>query len=150
MPRVSRIKVNSELGSEIVNQFWRFLGNVNNSKTSSEFFSDFLTNSEQIMLSKRFAVLILLVKGKSPTDIQNSIHVTFSTIGSVSAWLKNAKPESQKLLQKISKEKDWEAVFDKIDEILDKIPPRRGTDWKTKYAEKRKKLNKRLTRKHLR
>jgi hypothetical protein len=102
------------------------------------------------MLSKRFATLILLSRNKSPTEIQDSIHVTFSTIGSVSAWLKNTKPATQKLLQKISAEKNWEKVFDKIDELLDKIPPRRGSDWKEEYAKKRERTNQRLTRKSLR
>ncbi len=123
MSKVSTFKIDKELENQIVNQFWNFLGKVNNSKTSSEFFSDFLTTSEKIMLSKRFATLILLSRDKTPTEIQNSIHVTFSTIGSVSAWLKNAKPKIRKLLQKISKEKDWEVVFDKIDSLLDRIPP---------------------------
>lgn len=150
MSRVSKFKIDKNLENQIVDQFWNFLGKVNSSKTSSEFFSDFLTSSEKIMLSKRFATLILLVREKSPTEIQNSIHVTFSTIGSVSAWLKNAKPETQKLLQKISREKNWETVLDKVDEILDKIPPRRGTDWKEEYKRKRERTNQRSIRKSLR
>jgi len=150
MPKVSKYKVDKDLENQITSQFWSFLGNINNSKTSSEFFSDFLTNSEQIMLSKRFATLVLLARGKSPTDIKNSIHITYSTIGYVSAWLKNAKPETQKLLQIISKQKSWELVIDKVDEILDKIPPRRHSDWKEEYAKKRKRNNQRLIRKRLR
>ena len=150
MPRVSRIKLDSNLESQIRGQFWNFLGKVSSTKTSSEFFSDFLTTSEKIMLSKRFATSILLTRGKSPTEIQNSIHVTFSTIGSVSAWLRNANPETQKMLLNISKEKSWEVVFDKVDEILDKIPPRRGSDWNEEYKKKRERINLRSIRKSLR
>jgi hypothetical protein len=150
MSRVSRFKVDSSLENLITSQFWNFLGKVNGSKVSSDFFNDFLTNSEKIMLSKRFATLVLLSRNKTPTKIQNSIHVTFSTIGIVSAWLKNAKPETQKLILNISKEKDWEAIFDKIDELLDKIPPHRHSDWKEEYVKRRKESNKRSSRKSLR
>ena len=51
---------------------------------------------------------------------------------------------------KISTEKDWEAVFSKIEEILDKIPPRRGSDWKSEYQNRRKALNQKLIEKSLR
>jgi uncharacterized protein YerC len=150
MPRVSRYKIDKLLEKEIVDQFWNFIGTVNNSKTASEFFSNFLTESENIMLSKRFATLILLSRNKTPTEIHNSIHTTFSTIGSVSAWLKNAGPETQKILQKISLGKNWETIFDNIDNILDKLPPSRRSDWQVEYKEKNTRLNERLTRKHLR
>jgi Trp operon repressor len=150
MSRVSKFKVDPYLESLITNQFWNFLGKVSSSKVSSDFFNDFLTSSEKTMLAKRFATLVLLSRNKTPTEIQNSIHVTFSTIGAVSAWLKNAKDETQKLLQKISKEKDWEAVFDKIDDVLDKIPPRRHSDWKEEYSTRRKESLKRSAKKSLR
>ncbi len=150
MPRVSKIKVDKDLERAITRQFWSFLGNINGTLVASDFFSDFLTESEEIMLSKRFATLVLLSRGKSPTEIQKSIHVTFSTIGSVHSWFKNAKPETKKLLVKISTEKDWEAVFSKIEEILDKIPPRRGSDWKSEYQNRRKALNQKLIEKSLR
>lgn len=150
MSRVSRFKIDSDLENAIINQFWNFLGNIHASKISEEFFSDFLTASEKVMLSKRFATLVLLVRKKTPIEIRNSIHVTFSTIGSVSSWLKNAKPETRKLLLKISNEKKWESVFDIIENILDKPRPRRHSDWKEEYKKKQGRLNERLTRKSLR
>ena len=150
MTQVSKYKLDKYLEIELSKQFWYYLGAINNHQKSFEFFSDFLTNTEKIMFIKRFAVAILVVRDKPAIDIKRSLHVSNSTICSVSAWLKNAKPETQKLLQKISKEKNWEMAFDKIDEILDNIPPRRGTDWKEAYAEKRERLDERLTRKQLR
>lgn len=149
MSRVSNIKVDPYLEKEIKNQFWNFLGSLNDT-VSREFFSNFLYESENIMLSKRFAILLLLSRGKTPTEIQSSIHVTFSTIGMVSAWLKNSNPQTQKLLEKISKQKSWEEIIDKIDNILNIIPPRRHSNWKEEYSNRYKESRKRGARKSLR
>jgi uncharacterized protein YerC len=150
MPRVSKIKLDKHLEEEIFKQFWYSLAEINSSIKSSDFFSDLLSETEKIMIAKRFATAILITRNKAASDIHKSIHISFTTISSVSAWVKNAKPETSKLLSKISKEKGWEVVADKIEELLDKISPRRGTDWKQKYKEKRERLNSRLIRNDLR
>lgn len=150
MPKVSKHKVDKELESEMFKQLWYSLGKINNSARSSDFFNDFLTESEKIMLAKRFTAAILINRGKSPSEIRESIHLSFSAIGSVSGWIKNAKPKTKDILDKISAEKNWESIIDKVDDILDKLPPKRHSDWKEKYAKKRERTNQRLSRKALR
>ena len=150
MARVSRIKIDKDLESEIFNQFWSSLARINDSGKTSEFFSDLLSETESLMLAKRFTAAILIVRGRPATEIRNSIHLSYSAIGTVAAWVKNGKPETKRILTKISVEKNWEAVLDTIDSILDKIPPRRHSDWKEEYAKKRKRTNQRLSRKSLR
>lgn len=150
MARVSRIKIDRELESEIFNQFWSSLARINDSGKTSDFFSDLLSETEKLMLAKRFTAAILIVRGRPATDIRNSIHLSYSAIGSVAAWVKNGKPATKNILTKIASEKNWEAVLDTIDGILDKIPPRRHSDWKEEYKKKRQRTNQRLNRKHLR
>ena len=150
MARVSRIKIDKDLELQIFNQFWNSLAKVNDSGKTSEFFSDLLSETESLMLAKRFTVAILIVRGRPATEIRNSIHLSYSAIGTVAAWVKNGKPETKRILTKISAEKNWEAVLDTIDGILDKIPPRRHSDWKEEYKKKRQRTNQRLSRKSLR
>lgn len=150
MSRVSKIKLDKELESELYSQFWYSLGKINNQLKSSDFFSDLLSESEKLMLAKRFAVAILLSRGKNTTEIHDSLHVSYTTISTVSSWTKNAKSQTVKLLRQISNEKGWEVLFDRVDEILDKIPPKRGSDWKEEYKEKRKRTSQRYARKSLR
>lgn len=150
MPQVSKRKLDKGLEEEMFRQFWRSLGQINDSQKSAEFFSDLLTETEKTMLAKRFTAAVLLSRGRSATDIKDSIHLTYSTIGSVSSWLKNAKPKTRELLNNISGEKNWEEIFDRIDSLLDKLPPRYGTSWKDAGKEKYKRTIERSSRNVLR
>jgi len=150
MARVSKIKIDKDLESEMFTQFWNSLTKINNSTKTSEFFSDLLSETEKLMLAKRFTTAVLISRGKTATEIHKSIHISYTTITSVSSWVKNAKNETGKLLTKISKEKNWEDLSDKIDELLDTIPPRRHSDWKEEYKKKNERTNQRLIRKSLR
>jgi len=95
----------------------------------ASFFSDFLTDTEELMLAKRFTIAVLLLRGKRPKDIKNVLHVSNSATGTVGAWLKNAKPKTIATLERVIKESNWEGLIDKIDSFVDALPPRYGTDW---------------------
>lgn len=150
MPRVSKIKLDKNLEIEIFKQFWSSLAEIDSSLKASDFFTDLLSGTEKLMLAKRFAVAVLVSRNKQATEIHNAIHVSYTTIASVSSWVKNGKPKTQELLQKISKEKGWENVLDIIEEVLDGIHPARGTDWTERYKERRESKNKRSAREKLR
>jgi len=150
MSQVSKVKLDKELESELYKQFWYSLGKINNSQKSADFFSDILTDTERLMLAKRFAAAILIIRGKSPTEIRSTIRLAYSTIGSISSWIKNAKPATKNILESLSKEKNLDSIFDKIDEILEVIPPRRHSDWKEEYTKRNVERNKRFARKDLR
>src|SRR3990167_1390891 len=110
MARTSKIKLDKDLESEIFKQFWNSLAQINSSVKASDFFTDLLSKTESLMLAKRFAIAISISRGKSATEIHNAIHVSYTTIGSVSSWVKNGKPKTQEILQRISKEKGWKSV----------------------------------------
>lgn len=129
MPKVSKFNIDQDLETEILKQFWYFISKANNSLFVEKFYSDFLTNTEKLMLAKRFATAILISSGKTPSVIHESIHVTYSTIGSVSSWLRNANPETKKFFENIIKEKQFEKISDKVDELLDKMPLAPYTNW---------------------
>jgi uncharacterized protein YerC len=149
MPRVSKAKLNHEIEQAMFKQFWSSVAKINDVSKASEFFSDLLTETEEKMLSKRLAAAILLVRGKTATDIKNSIHLTYTTIGSVASWVKNAKPKTKEILLSFSKEKDWEEIVDKIESILDKLPPRHGTSWSESGKRKSQRAKKRSNKKTL-
>jgi len=150
MPQISKRKLDNNIEEEMFKQFWNSLGQINDFQKSGEFFSDLLTQTEKTMLAKRFTAAVLIIRGKSATEIKNSIYLTYSTIGSVSSWVKNAKPKTRELLTKISNEKNWESILDKIEAILDKIPPKRGTDWSMAGKAKYNRALKRSSRRSLR
>lgn len=150
MTQVSKVKLDKVLEEEMFSQFWRCLAKVNTSEKSSDFFSDFFTKTEKTMLAKRFSAAILVIREKSATEIRKALHLSYSAIGVVSAWVNNSKPKTKEILINISKEKDLESMLDKIDSLIDKIPPRRHSDWKEEFSKRNKSNRKRSVRKTLR
>jgi uncharacterized protein YerC len=150
MSQISKKRLDKDVEREMFNQFWASLSKIDTPSAASEFFSDLLTKTEKYVLAKRFTCAILLVRGHSASEINKSIHLTYSTIGSVASWVKNARPQTKHILEKISKEKDWEKVFDRIDSLLDKLPPKYGTDWSRVGKEKYKSALQRSARSNLR
>lgn len=140
MAQLSKQKTNKYLREEINKQLWKFLSNADNELEARDIYSDLLTETEKIILANRVATALLLLRNKGATQIRSQIHVSFSTINSVSAWLKNMNPKTYEILTKLSKSKDWEQVMDKIENSLDKLPPKPYTNWSE--AGKRKLQNK--------
>jgi Trp operon repressor len=80
----------------------------------SHFLNDFLTSTEKIMLSKRFMIMVLLMRGHSALHVKNTLFVSNSAVMGVSSWMKNASPTTKNALEVLSREKDWETFFDKV------------------------------------
>lgn len=129
MPQISKFKLDKTLEEEMFRQFWLSLSVLGDSSTVASFFSDLLTNTEEVMLAKRFTVAVLLLRGKRPVDIKRTLHVTNSTICSVASWVKNAKPKTQRVLESMIKETNWQKILDRIDALLGDLPMPYGTDW---------------------
>lgn len=150
MPQVSHKKLNKTIESEMFSQFWESISRLKNSSDVSDFFTDILTQTEQIMLTKRFMIAILLGRGKRPIDISQILHVSFSTIGGVASWTKNAKPRTQEIIEMLIEEGNWGTLLDKFEEIMDHLPPGRGTDWHLAGKEKYQRQKERSARNSLR
>lgn len=150
MPQISRYKLDKALETEMFRQFWSSLSALRNASAVSSFFSDLLTSTEEMMLAKRFTVAVLLSRGKRPVDIKRTLHVTDTTICSVNSWLKNVKPQTNQIIQRIIKESDWQKVLDRFEELLDQLHPAYHTDWTQAGKDKWKRKMERSTRQSLR
>lgn len=150
MTQVSRYKLDKDLEAEMFKQFWRSLSRLRDATTVSSFFSDLLSDTEEIMLAKRFTIAVLLFRGKRPIDIQSTLHVSFSTINSVGSWVKNAKPKTKQVMESIISDDTWKSILDRIEELLDEEPPVYHTNWMLAGKDKWKRKMARSTRQALR
>jgi uncharacterized protein YerC len=150
MTQVSKYPLDKDSENILFRKFWHSISSLHNVNEVSIFFSDFLTKTESIMLAKRFAIAVFLLRGKSQKEITNLLHVSYSATGAVSGWIKNAKPQTVATMNRIIKQNKWEELFDKIEEIMDKVPPRYGTNWERVGKEKWKRKMKRSIRRSLR
>lgn len=129
MTHISRYPLDRVIETEIFNKFWRSLSSLHDSDSTSSFFSDFLSSTEQIMFAKRFTIAVLLLRGKRPKDIKTILHVSDSSISSVGAWLKNAKPKTIATLKRVIYESYWEEFIEKMEALIDSLPSQYGTNW---------------------
>lgn len=150
MTHISRYPLDRVVEAEIFTKFWHSLSSLQDSETVSSFFSDFLSSTEQVMFVKRFAIAVLLLRGKRAKDIKTILHVSDSSTSSVGAWLKNAKPKTVKTLERVIRESYWEEFIDKIEALIDVLPPRYGTNWSRVGKERGVRKIQRLSRQSLR
>ena len=73
---------------EFLSDFYDFIASLNR-KEAEDFFKDFLTESEKIILSRRLRVAKMLLQGKSSTIVRKELGVGVSTIQFVQNWLKD-------------------------------------------------------------
>jgi uncharacterized protein YerC len=150
MPQVSKYRLDTEIEKLMFQKFWLSIALLHDASTVSSFFSDLLSDTENIMLAKRFAIAVLLSKGKRPVDIKSTLHVTYSTICSVSSWIKNARPQTRVLLHRMIEQSDWQAFIDELDALLDELPPAYRTNWSQAGKEKWVRRKKRSARRFFR
>jgi len=150
MPQVSKYPLDKDTEHEMFRKFWESISVLRDADAVASFFSDFLSDTEEIMLAKRFTIAVLLIRGRRPKDIKDILHVSNSATGSVGAWLKNASPKTRATLERVIKEGHWEQFIDKIEALFDELPPAYGTDWSKAGKEKWKRKMERSSRQSLR
>jgi uncharacterized protein YerC len=150
MTQVSKYPLDKDTEKEMFRKFWESISALHDADTVASFFSDFLSDTEELMLAKRFTIAVLLLRGRRPKDVKDILHVSNSATGSVGAWLKNAGPKTRATLERVIKEGKWEQFIDKIDALFDELPPSYGTDWSKAGKEKWKRKMERSSRQSLR
>lgn len=147
---MSKYPLTKEVEEELFTLFWNSMPSLRTSSAVSGFFSDLLTDTEELMLAKRFAIALLLFQGKKPIEISPAIHVSYSTIRGVSSWVNRATPQTIALLERVVKNQRWQSMVDKLDTVFDMLPPRRGSDWHAAGKEKWQRKQERAGRATLR
>ena len=150
MPQTSRYPLDKNTEKEMFDKFWKSVSSLHDVDTVASFFSDFLSDTEELMLAKRFTIAVLLLRGRRPKDIKNSLHVSNSATGAVAAWLKNAKPKTIATLERVIKESNWGEFIDRIESLIDTLPPRYGTNWSRIGRDRWERKIARVARKSLR
>lgn len=121
MPRASRIPVNKNVEGEIKDNFSTLISSLSNSSEISEFFNDFLTREEQIMLSKRLMLHLMLERGYKGSHIQSVLNINKDTIRIHSAVWQRGGNVYRQVLSKIAKKAEVKEIWKKIDEALESI-----------------------------
>ncbi len=84
MARISKYPILKEVYEKIFDLFLETFLQLRSKKRVANFFDEFLTPTEQIMLAKRMAISLLLAKNYNYQDISDILKVSNGTIAEVS------------------------------------------------------------------
>lgn len=134
MTQVSKYPLRKEVEKRLFELFWEVIEKLRTKEQIEKFLKDLLTPTEEIMLAKRVAIALMLLKKYDYRTIRDTLKVSLTTIGKVSLWLKYEGGGYREVLEKIIRQQNWENLFEKLDDGLDKIlPPPRGKNWQEFY-----------------
>lgn len=100
---VSRFRLRPEVWDRIFNLFSDSLRGIRDKERFELFLDDFLSPTEKIMLSKRFATAVLLAKGNSYDEIKQTLRVTSATIAKMNIYIKYGAKGLNKTIQDVLK-----------------------------------------------
>lgn len=142
MTQISKYPVSKKVYNRIFDLFLGIFSKLNTKQEVSDFFDEFLTPTEKIMLAKRLAINILLAKKFSYGEISELLRVSSATITSVSDKYKYGKTLNKITRDLINKE-DIEGFWLEIAEAFTSMGTvgTKGTGgWKNLNKEIHKKL----------
>lgn len=142
MPQVSKYPIAQDVYDRIFEIFFKTIADVRLPSDVRNFFDDFLTPTERIMLAKRLSIAVLLAKNYDYRAISKILRVSPATIAAVNVFYKYAGHGYKRVVEKILREEKQEEFWNKIDDLLSETIPPKGRNWyywrKDREAMKRK------------
>lgn len=130
MTNVSKNILDSKIEKKLRQQFAKFFSDQIPQEIES-LFSDLLTSSEQIMLIKRLATIIMLIEGESTYSIPKALQLSDSTVRDIKVKYKLGKYDSI-IYRYQDKKFNAEAFVRILETLLSAGMPSLGKDrWKS-------------------
>ena len=135
MVQVSKNKLPKDILNKLFNLFFETLGKKYDKNEFQEIINDLFSETEQVMLIKRIAIIYLLLKNIDYTTISSSLKVSAGTISKFSLLVNQDRGIVKFLKEKLFKEKIGD-FFDDIFYELFARPGKYGTNWKVGWQYK--------------
>ena len=131
MTHISRKKIKKEIADELSDQFLTFLSLTRTKQDARILARELLSQTERVMLAKRLAVVILLLRGYTFEQIEESLGVTRQTV--VRLWRETKNGRYEKIMRyarKHTRHFKQESFLDTFIRTLHMgMPPRAGKHW---------------------
>lgn len=116
MTQISRKPISKDIERKIYESFYRAIGLLKETEAQL-FIDDLLTKTERVMLPKRFAIAILLLKGWNYDSIKETLKVTQTTIATVSRTLEFSTG-LRKAIENLNKSEAWRSWWEGVEGLL--------------------------------
>lgn len=144
MPRVSKIPVSDELLSKTYKLFYEVFSRNKGQDDFLLIIDDILSSSEKIMLSKRLAIIYLLIKGVDYRDIMNTLKVSSATVVYYTSTFLKRSSKIRSIIENMLKK---EKVLNFLDDFFADIMIHPGVykgHWQMYWDHKRKQENRKI------
>lgn len=94
MPKILSNNIPQKTKKELLKDLYDFISSLNRKETE-DFFRDFLTTSEKIILARRLRIAKMLLQGHTSTQIRKKLGVGVSTVQFVHNWIKDELEEKR-------------------------------------------------------
>jgi len=132
MPHISHARVKKEVFLRMNDRFIRSLMDLTERKSARAFFKELLTPTEQIMLAKRLAVILMLQQGFSFYRVERTLKISPSTAARL--WRKLHAGEFSGIGALIKRGKSARAFWAEMATIIRAgMPPMGRGRWKWFY-----------------
>lgn len=121
MTQVSRYPISKKVYERILEIFLGILVKIKTKKEAQKFLEDFLTPTEQVMLTKRLAIAFLLEKSYDHRTICRVLRVSAGTVARVNLTKKYGGEGYEKMISKLMRDERMEDFMLGVAEAISKI-----------------------------
>jgi uncharacterized protein YerC len=118
MPQLSKRYLHKDIEERLYHVFLEHLANLHGFSLMSEFIECVFSKKERIMIAKRLAIAVLLSRGNTYDEIDETLKVSKSTITGIQRQLSLEAPGYKKAINDIEKRRMLEKAGDVLDELL--------------------------------
>lgn len=118
MPRASRKPIRKDLSKDLQNSFVSLIASLKNPTDIKDFLQSFLTKEENIMLSKRLMLHVLLKRNYATSQIESFLGVSRETVRIHKGIWENSGATHKKIIHQITQKQKAKQFWKKIEAIL--------------------------------
>lgn len=118
---MSRRKVTEGVSKRVFEIFLETFGALKKKEDISFFLEEFLSPTGKIVLSKRLAIAVMLVRGYDYRSIEEVLKVTSNTIAKVAYWIKHRKKGFSKIIDDVLAGEEGQKFLEEVGSAMEKV-----------------------------
>lgn len=131
MSHISQLFLKPAVKNKIMSLLPECIADCQDQQTAASFIDDLLTSTEKVMINKRIAIALMILKGYRTRDVEEILKVSLPTIYNVKQWLEYKGSGYRKLLENIiEKDKKLQEQHNQLQWEAENTTPLPGINWK--------------------
>lgn len=121
MARISKSSLDRKTLDDLKRHFSFLISSLSKPEDIEEFFEEFLTKEEKLMLTKRLILFMMIKKGFPPSTIKSLIRVSYETVRTYQNLFEHKSSRFNQIIERLLKRDETNKFFKKIEKILKPI-----------------------------